>query len=430
MFGKYLSFGIRLNEIYSLDDKDLTLRKIALVLTSFIPLLLLFSRVAADVALTITGVLFLAYCIRAKDYIYLKQPIVITLILLWMWFMVSSCFAFSNNIQSFLSSFVYIRFILFFASCIYWLFTETKALQFAGRVILITIVIAASDALFQFISGFSISGKPQLGGRLTSFLRRPDIGIYLAKLIFPIIALQMWSISDSADKRTVSLNCFLLFFVIAVIFLTGERTATALSLCGLTIALLITAINSSQFRMYTITAIGSIIAVFIFTVYNVPFIYQRTTDFIRDVSHFPDSLYGQLFKASLLSWYNYGIFTGVGIHQFRNSCPVFKEEGLVTYCDIHSHNIYLEILSESGIVGLCLFIIFVFLCLRQVALSAISERKNLGRFVSSILALAGLFTILFPISVTMSFITNWSGTLNWTGISLCMSVIMLNSRKQ
>lgn len=429
MFEKYLNFVVRLNEIYSLESKDLALRKIALVLTSFIPLLLLFSRVAADAALTITGVLFVIHCIRAKDYSYLKQPIVITLILLWIWFMVSSCSALANNIHSFLSSFVYIRFILFFASCIYWLFTDIKALQFAGKIILMTIMIAASDALFQFISGFSISGKPHLGGRLTSFLRRPDIGIYLAKLIFPIIALQIWSVSNSADKRTVSLNCFLLFFVIAVIFLTGERTATALSLCGLTIALLITAINSSHFRMYTITAIGSIIGAFILIVYKVPFIYQRTIEFVRDVSHFPNSLYGQLFKASILSWYNYGIFTGVGIHQFRNSCPAFKEEGLVTYCDIHSHNLYLEILSESGIIGLCLFIIFVFLCLRQVALSAISERKNLGRFVSSILALAGLFTILFPISVTMSFITNWSATLNWTGISLCMSVLMLNSRK-
>ncbi|MCC8461058.1 MAG: hypothetical protein LN545_03600, partial [Candidatus Megaira endosymbiont of Carteria cerasiformis] len=112
MLESHFNFCIKLNSIYLLEDKEVALRKAALVLTSFIPLLLLFSRAIADIALTTTGILFVTYCIRAQYYSYIKQPIVITLILLWVWFMISSLFAFSNNTQAFFMSFVYIRFIL------------------------------------------------------------------------------------------------------------------------------------------------------------------------------------------------------------------------------------------------------------------------------------------------------------------------------
>jgi hypothetical protein len=43
---------------------------------------------------------------------------------------------------------------------------------------------------------------------------------------------------------------------------------------------------------------------------------------------------------------------------------------------------------------------------------------------------SGFFVILFPFSVTMSFISNWSAILNWVGISLCLSALALKSHKQ
>src|SRR5437016_5399687 len=107
MLEKYINLGI----IYPQDDKNTGLRLVALILTSLIPLFLLFSRAIADAALSTTGILFVIHCIRAKDYHYIKQPIIIVLVLLWLWFMVGSFFANANNIQAFLINFVYIRFI-------------------------------------------------------------------------------------------------------------------------------------------------------------------------------------------------------------------------------------------------------------------------------------------------------------------------------
>lgn len=408
---------------YNLVSKEERIFKTALFLTSLIPLFLLFSRVIADGALTIVGVLFLVYSVKTKNYYFLKQPMAISLLSLWLWFMVSSIFSPFDYLTAFSISLVFIRFVLFFCACTYWLFTKQEAFKFATFIITLTIVIAAADAFFQFFTGFSISGKAKFGERLTSFLRRPDIGIYLAKLIFPIVAIWVGFIFNSKNKTGWAFSSTLMILVIAVILLTGERTATVLVLSSLILVLFIIGITNRAVRVYMIGAILSVIGVFGIIITKSSFIHSRMLDFLRDVKHFPDSLYGQLFKASIFSWEKYGILTGVGVRQFRNSCPYFEQSGLVTYCDLHSHNIYFELLSESGMVGLVLFSIFVLLCLKEVWQSLVISYRRFSSFVSNILVFSGLYVILFPISVTMSFHANWSATLNWLGVALCIAAL-------
>jgi O-antigen ligase len=422
MLNKYIDL-----ELYQ-DNRDNTLRINALVLTSLIPLFLLFSRVAADIAVTVTGLLFLAHCIKTKEFKFIKDSIVATLFVLWIWFMIGSFFAYTNAASSFAMSFVFIRFVLFFCSCTNWIFTEIRPLKFAAKIITATLVIVAIDCLIQFWAGFSISGREQVGGRLTSFLRRPDVGIYLAKLIFPITGFWLWSAINTQNRRNLFLSSALLLAVICIISITGERTATALSLMALGLILFVIGINNKALRIYMIAAITSTITLFSVIVYYTPFIYKRALDFASDIGNFQASLYGQLFKASILSWKEYGLITGVGIRKFREVCPVFKDSGIITYCDLHSHNLYLEILSESGLVGFVLFATFVALCVYKI-LQSLLGHENLGVFVANICALGGLVTILFPFSVTMSFITNWSGSLNWLGISLCISMAHLTRHR-
>jgi O-antigen ligase len=247
----------------------------------------------------------------------------------------------------------------------------------------------------------------------------------LLKLIFPISGLWIWLADHKAkNNRNLSLGYCLLFSIISIVCLTGERTATALALLILILSLLAIGINNRSLRIYMIMAIGVVIIAFTAIIYNSSSIQIRAMRFINDVSNFEASLYGQLFKASILTWQEH-IFTGVGLQQFRHACPAFEAQGLVTYCDLHSHNIYLEILSETGLIGFGLFAAFVTLCLYKAIVAILRNRGNLSIFIINIFALAGLCTIFFPLSVTMSFITNWSGTLNWLGISLCISLLKL-----
>lgn len=415
MFEKFIS-----SEIY-LDNRNNNERKLALIFTSLIPAFLLFSRAVADVALIITGILFIIHTLKTKNYNFLKPLLIRILLLLWLWFMFSSFFASSNNFSSFASSFVYIRFILFFIACTSWLFTEINALKFAIKIITLTMLITICDSLWQFFTEYSITGNPKYDlVRLTSFLKRPNVGTYLLKLIFPITGLWLITININ-NKKHLFLSCSLLLCTIGVICITGERTATALALIFLIFSLFAICINSKSHRAYMIAAIICIISAFMLVLYSVPYILSRALGLINDVSDFSSSLYGQLFQASILIWQD-NIFTGAGLMQFRHACAVLEQKGLIHYCTTHSHNIYLEILSETGAVGLILFVTFIILCISKTLRVALANHRDIKIFTSAILALSGLCIIFFPISVTMSFITNWSAILNWLGISLCVSL--------
>ena len=186
------------------EDKANTSRKIALILTALLPLFLLFSRAIADVAMIITAILFATYCVRAKYYSFLKQPINIALLLLWAWFLIGSLSAFTSVSKALSVSFVFVRYILFFFACTNWLFTEEKALKLAIKIATTTVIIAALDALLQFATGSSITGKPQMEGRLTSFLRRPDIGNLSSQTHLPTnLILAMANLQKGEQDRSV-----------------------------------------------------------------------------------------------------------------------------------------------------------------------------------------------------------------------------------
>lgn len=400
------------------------LRIFALILTSLIPLLLLFSRAIADGVLTLVGILFLVQSVQNRHYDWTKQPAFFILFGLWIWFIIGSIFAYHNVSASLGVSFVYVRFLLFFFACTSWLLTDVDSLKLVIKIITITLVIAALDTLFQFMTGSpSIGENNKFGERLTSFLSRPNIGIYLAKLIFPITGLWLWFAVEDKNNKGIILSITFLAFVITVIMLTGERTATALAVSAICGILLILGISNKSFRWSVIIGISGVSAILLLIASNSSFIHKRSMDFFTDVSNFQHSLYGQLFKASILVWQKFGFYLGVGIRQFREACPAIQDLGLVTYCDLHSHNIYLEILSESGIIGFALFCAFVILCLWKVYNAL--DVNDVGKFINSACALGGIYMILFPISVTMSFIANWSATLNWLGISLCISALQL-----
>ena len=72
-------------------------------------------------------------------------------------------------------------------------------------------------------------------------------------------------------------------------------------------------------------------------------------------------------------------------------------------CSTHPHNIYLEILSETGTLGFLLFL-FTLLCLFKI--NKVFTKKNI-RNNPEILIL--LFICFWPIQSTGSFFSTWNG---------------------
>lgn len=87
-------------------------------------------------------------------------------------------------------------------------------------------------------------------------------------------------------------------------------------------------------------------------------ILNRYTRNIMSDLNTKDSSYFKLFKSGLMVWQDDKIF-GVGLKNYRIKCKELKLENKYE-CSSHPHNLFIELLSELGVVGLVLFCYAIF----------------------------------------------------------------------
>ena len=105
-----------------------------------------------------------------------------------------------------------------------------------------------------------------------------------------------------------------------------------------------------------------------------------------------------LFKNALLIFKHNPVF-GTGIKTYRKVCYDKKYEFIDNQCSTHPHNYYVEILSELGIIGLILFLIFIFLIIKTKFIEENKKYKTL--------MIIFIMCFLFPFQTTGSFFNNY-----------------------
>ena len=98
------------------------------------------------------------------------------------------------------------------------------------------------------------------------------------------------------------------------------------------------------------------------------------------------------------------IILGTGTNQFYVKCKNFKKELL--HCENHSHNLYLNIFSEQGLIVLIFFFYIIYKYV-VINLPLIKKDKVQGLFSITVLM------ILNPFSVSGDFFSTWTGTIFW-----------------
>ncbi len=119
---------------------------------------------------------------------------------------------------------------------------------------------------------------------------------------------------------------------------------------------------------------------------------------------------------------------GVGIKKYRLVCDSYKSENYPASCSTHPHNLYLEILAETGFLGLILFITFLIVFMLSLTKVNYSKNNNLLRilFITQI----SCFVILFwPIKTSGSFFASFNSSFFWFNLILLNSFIVNNKTK-
>ena len=268
-----------------------------------------------------------------------------------------------------------------------------------------------------------INGVPQpYADRIISFFRtEPIAGAYLCGFCFIVIG-YIFNFLKSQNNFKIFGFLILALSLFGVI-LTGERSNGLKALIGFII--FISMIDYVKLRSKIIIFL-SIFIIFFITInlsdyvklrYVGQFLSEIKTEDQRE-KFLENSLYIKLYKSGFHVFKNNPWF-GVGNKNYRiETCDKKKNSIYKEYhCLTHPHQVYIEMLSEHGIVGTIIMISIIFHLMFRIIRKVIDSRNLLQ---------AGCFVFLLinfiPILPSGSFFNNFNITLFMINLSLLYAV--------
>ena len=288
----------------------------------------------------------------------------------------------------------------------------------------ISFFILVLDGYFQFFNGYNIFGWKIIGTRISSFFKDELIlGSYLSRL-FPIFfALFIYFVGNK--NKFFSFLFFLLFISIDVlVFLSGERAAFFF----INVSAFFIIILSSNYKLYRfLSFIFSLMCIILISI-NSPKFKEKIIDHTLNQTGFGGShnkikvfsLEHQNHYISALRMFQDNKIFGIGTKLFRKNCD--KEIYKVSFesCTTHPHNTYIQLLSETGILGFgVVFLIFcikIYYLIKHWVLKIFYKKILFNDFQLSLL-LATLIT-LWPFIPSGNFFNNWLSVIYYFPISI------------
>lgn len=372
------------------------------------PLFLLLGAGISDVALSFVSVAFLGRSAYKKDFRWIHEKWVQIALFFWIYIMAISFIAVDFNI-AFKHSVGFIRFIFFGIALEHTLSEKPELQKYLLIVLGVVLTFAIIDTYWQYFYGTDFFNISKLStNRLTGPMRHPRIGGYLHFLLYPVLLLVFHFFWQKKSFLYKSLGLILIIIAIMPIILSGERVQVPLLFIGFLSAGLLWK-NERKFFMISgaiVLSIGIFIALF-----N-PVVKDRLiTQTIGQMSHFKEDHYIQIWTRS------FNIFAenpllGVGVSNFQKKC-IEKKYGptdhLEKRCGLHSHNFYIELFVETGIIG-----VFIILILLGTWIYKIVKLYLLWQNLPIQIGLVTCFIIsFFPFLPTRSFFNNWRMALLW-----------------
>lgn len=396
-----------------LTDKTLTLwLRLATALSILTPWLLLMGNAPADIAISLVGVLFLVDSFFAKDWRWVKQGWIIAALILTAYMLARSIFT-PEQADAISRSLTFIRYPLFAVAlaCWVWRVPEVSRLLFVSLAS--SLVFLFFDCFLQFAVGYDIIGRPVFPTdttsiRLTGPFSAPKVGIHIAWLVFPVMAVLTARSIHLASRRDRFTGVAFVILFLTVVFITGERMALLLSLFGC--ALLFLAHPPLRLSLAGMM-LASLLVIAVLAQYNPSLFSRQYFSTVQTMDKADESPYGQIWGSSLKMLEAYPVF-GVGPKQFRHYCPEprFGDTQKEPHrCNLHPHHLYLEWAVETGFVGLIIFAVMISLMLKP-ALKNYRELKSNPLFLGLLIAMA---IRLWPLSTATSFYANWSAIPFW-----------------
>ncbi len=426
-------------------------KNIFYILFLAIPLFLITGPAIPDLIISLGVIFALVWLIIIqKNYIFFNSSFINISLIFWLSLIIISFFAY-NKAQSFQDSIIFVRFLLIPISIYFLFFTSDKDIKKILLLIFILVLFVSIDTLFQFFNYTSKDGfgndligfKTDWYGRLTGPFGDELIpGAYISK--FGLLG-YAYLILSKKYKNKIIIQISYLTLILVVCFATGERMAFATYLLALFILLIF--LQKGRIVIFLSILIG-LSAIFIIHKYH-PFYNDFTViesneihqglkiektfkceqdlnkictkiinvqpSFKKVLTNFKTSNYGEIYLLALKMFRNNPI-TGVGINNYEyvcNNIPEYRSMMQNHNCANHPHNIYLQWLTEGGLICFFSFIFYLSYTFYFI-------KKNDGKRDLKLISIVVLIIIFWPIMSTGSLIKNWNGVSTFYIISICL----------
>ena len=300
----------------------------------------------------------------------------------------------------------FIRYYILFLIILFCL-NEIKDFKIVfSKIIFFLVLFVIIDILIQNFFLVDIFGnkiQSSHGRRLSGpFGEESVAGTFISKLFFI-------SILYIFDKKFIKKFIIpLLILTIITVILTNERSASIMFFASSIIF----------FLFYKLNIIYKTISlIFIFFIIVTTFYLNNNlkTHFIDvPINAFKDNHHRAHFLTAL-EIFKDNKFFGSGIKTFRSECNNEKYNTINTKfvnnrCSTHPHNIYLEIISESGILG---FFLIIFINLYILFFLIINFFKKTHLRQEILILFCSFFILFWPLQTTGSFFSTWNGIFYW-----------------
>ena len=419
-----------------------------------IPLFLITGPAIPDIVITLGVIFGIFYILYQKEYKnFIKLNLFRISIIFWLSLILISFFSY-NKTYSFQDSLIFIRFLLIPFFCYFVFFRDKKVFERLLLVLFIIVVFVSIDTLYQFINYTSKDGfkedllgfKSNWYGRLTGPFGDELIpGSYISK--FGSIGFA-FLISNRKFENKIILQSLYLSSILLVCYISGERMSFATFFLGM-IALFIflDGFRKTIFFSMIVGILLILLTINIHPFYNDFKVIESTQyhqgekiekffkceddeqkicskiinvqpKFSNIIKNFGTSAYGEIYSLSFKMFLDNPI-TGIGINNFKYLCnnnKLYKQMMINYDCASHPHNIYIQWLTEGGIIVFISFFIYLYILIEFIF-------KNIGEREYKIIAITIILTMFWPIMSTGSLIKNWYGITTFfiIGICLCLS---------
>ena len=339
--------------------------------------------------------------------------------------------ALSNSVLiSLKSSLSLVRFAILTFAIIYVIKKSNSFLKifFISIFLSISLIVISGFMQFLFSKDYFIISKliyntSAKNTVVSSFFgEEKKLGSFIARLSPLILGLYFFVSKNEMNKKiNISILCFIPLYLIN--FLTSERMAM-IYLSITLFFLLIISIKNNKKNIYKFL---------IFIIIPLILFFGKINEFNLTVKNSYNQLFNggsinyfskqhRTFAVTSLELFKKNPILGIGPNNYRRECGTIKLQKLENNCSTHPHNIFFQIIAETGGIGLCYYLIINLFFLLKIK-NFISAKKDSEL---ELFLLLPIFYYMNPFFPSGNLFNNWYTAIGL--ISLPFYIYFLNNK--